>query len=96
MNDNKAIGINYPDEKLRILVEEFITQQRSTFTLKEVCSYVLYWAMEDGKAGQDGKPIFDGAALKDSDQQRINHILDTIITDGRIAKGSDHYQLVNS
>lgn len=44
------ISIKYSDERLRILVEEFITQQRSTFTLKGVCNYVLYWAMEEGKA----------------------------------------------
>ena len=34
----ETIKINYSDERLRILVEEYITQQRGAFTLKE---YVL-------------------------------------------------------
>lgn len=96
MADKKAIEINYSEEKLRVLVEEYITQQRITFTLKGVCSYILYWAMEDGKAVQDGKTIFDGAALNDSDKQRISHILDTIVSDGRVVKETESYQILNS
>lgn len=44
---HNPIEVNYSDSKLRILVEEYITQQRSTFTLDGLCSYVQYWAMED-------------------------------------------------
>ena len=96
MTNNNTISIKYSDEKLRILVEEYITQQRNTITLKGVCSYVLYWAMEDGKAMQEGESLFDGSAIKDGDQQRISHILDTIAADGRLTKETDHYQLLNS
>ena len=96
MTSNNTIAINYSDEKLRILVEEYITQQRKDFTLKGVCSYILYWAMEDGKAMQEGKTFFDGSDIEDSDQQRINHLLDTIAADGRLTKETDHYQLLNS
>lgn len=36
-----AISINYTDPHLRILIEEFIAMQRSEFTFKGVCSYIL-------------------------------------------------------
>ena len=48
MTQNNAIGIDYSDQRLRVLVEEYITQQRGTFSLQGACAYVLYWAMEDG------------------------------------------------
>lgn len=35
------ISVTYSDERLRTLVEEFITMQKHEFTFKEVCSYVL-------------------------------------------------------
>lgn len=38
---SNSISVTYSDAKLRILVEEYITQQKSGFTLKGVCSYVL-------------------------------------------------------
>ena len=59
MTNNNTISINYSDEKLRILVEEYITQQRSGFTLKGVFSYVLYWAMEDGRKGSENYHILN-------------------------------------
>ena len=45
MTQNNAIGIDYSDQRLRVLVEEYITQQRGTFSLQGACAYVLYWAM---------------------------------------------------
>ena len=68
--DNNTIGINYSDEKLRILVEEYITQHRTTFTLKGVCSYVLYWAMEDGHTTNTG--IFESNQLANADCELIS------------------------
>lgn len=47
-----AISINYTDQQLRILVEEYITMQRTSFTFKGVCSYILYRAMEGKKRRQ--------------------------------------------
>lgn len=80
---NNTISINYSDEKLRILVEEYITQQRSSFTLKGVCSYVLYWAMEDGHT--KGTGLFESNQLSIVDCDRINVVLEKIVGEGRIA-----------
>lgn len=94
MTDNNTIAINYSDEKLRILVEEYITQQRSTFSLKGVCSYVLYWAMEDGHTATTGP--FKSNQLAQTDADRIKSVLKTIVCEGRIAKDADNYQVLNS
>lgn len=48
------ITITYSDERLRTLVEEFITMQKHEFTFKDLCSYVLYWAKEEGKTANTG------------------------------------------
>ena len=77
------MSVTYTDAELRNLVEEYITQQKSEFTLKGVCSYVLYWAVEDGKAA-DGKSQVVSPELSSGDQERIRIILDAIIADGRI------------
>lgn len=81
MTDNSTISINYSDEKLRVLVEEYITQQRGTFTLKGVCSYMLYWAMEDG----NDKGIYEGYQMKETDSVRVKSIIEQIVKEGRIA-----------
>jgi hypothetical protein len=47
MTHNNYTEIDYTDQQLRVLIEEYITQQRRTFTLQGVCNYVLYLAMED-------------------------------------------------
>ena len=89
MIDRNSIPINYSDEKLRNLVEEYITQQRDTFTFKGVCSYILYWAMEDNQA------LYDSYQMTPSDSERVSSILDSIVKDGRLVKKTDHYQLLN-
>lgn len=38
---SNSISVTYTDCELRNLVEEYITQQKSGFTLKGVCSYIL-------------------------------------------------------
>ena len=81
MADNNTIPIHYSDERLRVLVEEYITQQRSSFTLRGVCSYILYWAMEEGNANG----VYDGFKMSESDARRVNHILQQIAAEGRIA-----------
>jgi hypothetical protein len=86
----KPISINYSDEKLRILVEEYITQQRSSFTLKGVCSYVLYWAMEDGHA--TGSALFESNQLSKTDCNRISVVLEKIASEGRIAAHGEQYK----
>jgi len=90
MTNDNIIAINYSDEKLRILVEEYIAQQRKDFTLKGACSYILYWAMEDNHT------LYDCYQMTASDSERVGHILDSIVKDGRLVKETDHYQLLNT
>ena len=82
VSDNQ-VSVTYSDTELRNLVEEYITQQKSEFTLKGVCSYILYWAVEDGKVA-DGNNLIESYELQTCDQERVKHILEAIITDGRI------------
>ena len=90
MTRNNTVSINYSDEKLRILVEEYIIQQRKDFTFKGLCSYILYWSMEDNQA------LYDSYQMTAPDSERVNRILDSIVKDGRLVKEYDHYQLLNS
>lgn len=90
MTNNNPIPINYSDEKLRILVEEYITQQKETFTFKGMCSYILYWAMEDNHV------LYDNYQMTASDSERVCGILDSIVKDGRLAKESENYLILNS
>lgn len=88
----KTNTITYSDTELRNLVEEYITQQRSEFTLKGVCSYILYWAVEGRKVAAE-KGWIESDEMQTSDQERIKKILNAIIADGRIAsKGWGEYK----
>ena len=90
ITNTNPISVTYSDEKLRILVEEYITQQKSSFTLKGVCSYVLYWAMEDGHA--TGAGLFESNQLSQADSERICCVLAKIVGEGRIAAQGEQYQ----
>ena len=79
-----AIQVTYSDQQLRILVEEFIAMQRSSFTFKGVCSYILYRAMEEGRTAGDS--IYESNQLEKNDCDRINSILEKIVAEGRIEK----------
>lgn len=87
-NNNNQISVTYTDSELRILVEEYITQQKSEFTLKGVCSYILYWAAVDRKVVAE-KDLIESDELHTSDQERVKIVLDAIITDGRIANSRE-------
>lgn len=92
MSDTNPIKINYSDVRLRVLVEEYITQQRDTFTLRGVCSHILYWAMEEGKASQPGNSLFEGDKVCQADCERISAILNQHVREGRITtvnRGND-------
>ena len=94
-NNTQPISVEYSDEKLKILVEEYITQQETDFTFKGVCSYIAYWAMEDGKADKGELELYESNELQQSDQERICRILDAIVADGRIVKmEGDAYRFV--
>lgn len=85
---NNTISVTYTDAELRSLVEEYITQQKSEFTLKGVCYFILYWAVEDGKVAEDNKPI-ESDEIKQSDQERVKLILEAVVADGRIVATVD-------
>ena len=80
--NNNSIAVKYSDEKLRILVEEYITMQKHDFTFKSLCSYVLYRAMEEDKTLTNG--LYDSNQLDPGDCERINIILKKIISEKRI------------
>lgn len=87
-NNNNPVSVTYTDYELRNLVEEYITQQKSGFTLKGVCSCVLYWAVEDDKVAQCHSLIV-GNAISNADQDRVKLLLEAVVTDGRIVSVSD-------
>ena len=87
-NNNNQVSVTYTDAELRNLVEEYITQQKSEFTLKGVCSYILYWAVEDGKIS-GSKALVESNVLNNEDQLRVKRILEAIIADGRIVNSTN-------
>ena len=78
----QSISVTYSDSKLRILVEEFIAMQKSGFSFKEVCSYILYRAMEEERTTNTG--LYDSNQLYEDDCIRVNNILEMIKCEGRI------------
>ena len=79
-----TISVTYSDQQLRILIEEFIAMQRSEFTFKEVCSYILYRAMEENRTANNG--IYESNQLELKDSERVGVILEKIVNEGRIEK----------
>jgi hypothetical protein len=77
------ISVKYSDSKLRTLVEEYITMQKHEFTFKDLCSYVLYWAKEEGKTTIKG--LYESNQLSPDDCERLTNIIRKIIGEGRIA-----------
>ena len=90
------ISVTYSDEKHRILVEEYITQQKNEFSFKGVCAYILYWAMEDGKVAEAQDVLCEGNQLAQADRDRISSVLDKIVGKGRIvANGSGFVKIAS-
>ena len=94
MHRNNTIQTNYSDAQLRVLVEEYITQQRGTFSLQGACAYVLYWAMEDGHTLPAAGALFQSDKLSPTDCQRVSAVLQTIVREGRIAADGEQYRKV--
>ena len=86
---NNPISVTYSDERLRTLVEEYITMQKQEFTFKNLCSYVLYWAKEEGKTATAG--FYESNQLDAADSERISNILNNIIKEGRLSCGKNSY-----
>ena len=84
LNTN-PIAVTYSNAELRILVEEFIFQQKKEFTFKSLCTFILYWAMEEGKTAGNGNAVSESNELQESDQDRVRCILESIVKVGRIA-----------
>ena len=78
----QTISVTYTDSKLRILVEEFIAMQKADFTFKEVCSYILYRAMEEEKTTATG--LYESNKLHEDDCKRVSVIMHKIAGEGRI------------
>ena len=92
MTNNNAISVDYSDEKLRILVEEYITMQKKEFTFKGVCDYILYRAMEEERTKDDG--LYDSNEMAPDDCGRVSRILNKIVEEKRIAVGSENMQYI--
>ncbi len=60
-----------------------------------ICSYIMYWAMEDGKTANGGNAIYDSFQMSPDDCDRVCSILESIVKDGWVVKTTDHYQLAN-
>lgn len=88
------ICINYSDARLRVLVEEYITQQRGIFSLQGACAYVLYWAMEDGHTLPAAGTLYQNDKLLPADCQRVSAVLQKIVQEGRIVADGDAYRQV--
>lgn len=82
-NKNTTISVTYSDERLRTLVEEFITMQKHEFTFKGLCSYVLYWAKEECRTANTG--LYESNQLDPKDCERLSGILRKIVGEGRIS-----------
>ena len=69
--------IPYTIQELSVLVEEYITQQRAEFTLKELYTYIVYWGLEEKR--------IVGDCLMPCEKAKVNVILKRIVKDGRIS-----------
>lgn len=88
------IQVIHTDERLRTLVEEYITMQMLEFTFKGLCSYVLYWAKEEEKTANAG--LYESNQLDPKDCDRLNNILEKIVMEGRIVAADDHTRFIKT
>ena len=89
--NNNPVLITYSDIELRNLVEEYLAQQKSTFDFGSVCSFILYWAIEDGKADFSNSNILERFLLQENDKQKVMCMLKSIVRDGRIVDLGDSF-----
>ena len=85
------ISLIYSDSELRNLIEEYIIQQKVEFTFEGVCSYIAYWAMEEGMKTGTSKIIYESNKIQPDDQDRVRRVLDAFIRDGRIKVSGEAY-----
>ena len=82
MTNYTPISVTYTDQHLRILIEEFIAMQRSEFSFKGVCSYILYRAMEECRTANNG--MYESNQLEQKDCDRVRDVLEKILAEGRL------------
>lgn len=90
--NTNPISVRYSDSRLRTLVEEFITMQKHEFTFKSLCSYVLYWAKEEGKTVNTG--LYESNQLDSTDCDRLNRILKKIVGEGRLSMDVENNDII--
>ena len=61
------------------------------FTFEGVCSFIAYWAMEEGMKAGASKIIYESNKIQPDDQDRVRRVLDAIIRDGRITASGETY-----
>ena len=87
-NNNNTVSVTYTDAELRNLIEEYITQQKSDITLKGVCSYILYRAMEEERTANRG--LYGTNQLSQADCGRVSSLLKKIIGENRLTAASGY------
>lgn len=68
--NTNPISANYSDDKLSIFIEKYIAQQKSSFTFKGVCSYVLFWAKGEGKTANTS--LYESNELYPVDKNKVH------------------------
>lgn len=93
-NNTTSIQVTYSDDRLRTLVEEYITMQKHEFTFSGLCSYVIYWAKEEGRTANNG--LYESNELASTDCERLNKMLEKIVGEGRIVAANDNTKFVKT
>lgn len=68
--------------------------QKHDFTFKDLCSYVLYWAKEEGKTANKG--LYESNELDAADSDRLARVLEKIVQEGRIVATDDNNRFVKT
>lgn len=78
------VPLDYTDEELRKVVEEYIDAQKTEFSFKRMCLAILHRAMDEGKTVDSRHTQYESNELKASDGIRISRILWDMIFEKRI------------
>lgn len=92
------VPVDYSDEELKTIVEDFIVAQRSEFSYKGICRHILQKAMNEGRTVDSRNTQYESNELKASDGIRVSSILWDLIFEREIimAFGDNPYQSLPS
>ena len=76
--------LDYTDEELRKVVEEYIDAQKSEFSFKKMSLSILHRAMDEGKTVDSKNTQYKSNELKSTDGIRISRILWDMIFERKI------------